>query len=132
MCLFLKNKPQALIADKDIICYKICEYYTKKAGKVFYTYYYGTFVALGRTYSSVIEINKDGEYSFEIEKALHSYCTFESAVIKLDSLVYHRHNSVAIIQCIIPMGSTYYIGNYDGPNDGYASNRLTYVELVKS
>lgn len=76
-------------------------------------------VEMGKTYTS--EIIKSGGGTI-IGKALHSFC-------KLDA--YKLQRAEIIAECIIPKGSVYYKGMFDY-DESYASDKLTYVKLLKS
>lgn len=73
-------------------------------------------IKIGKTYTSDLEKEDD-----RIEKGLHSFKSL--GVAKKFS-----HNK--IVKCIIPKGSTYYIGKF-GNFISYASDKLTYVEIIK-
>ena len=74
-------------------------------------------IEIGKTYNSKL-IKK---YEF-VHEGLHSYKTLDDAkkfsVIKICA------------ECIIPKGSKYYKGEFGGW-DAYASDKLTYVKLIK-
>lgn len=84
------------------------------------TPYYNAFIEMGKTYDSIINYDENCD---EIEQALHSF-KYEATAIDESS-----SNSV-IVRCLIPKGSTYYVGIFDDC-DSYASDRLTYVEIIK-
>ena len=134
MCLTLyKATCKPRVADKDIVCYKyLCKLLGYK--KLFNTPYRNACVSMGETYTSEIEFgilltenidNKSYEGSAwvgEIEKGLHSYGNFKHA--------YQNANYSAdrcVVKCVIPKGSTYYVGTFDSDVLSYASDKLTYV-----
>ena len=82
------------------------------------TYYRGFKVEIGETYTSDLE-KIDGT----IEKGLHTFKTMEDA----------KSVSYIVAKCIIPKGSKYYEGlfDHDASYASYASDRITYVEIVK-
>ncbi len=79
------------------------------------TFYQGFKVEMGETYTS--ELEKTGD---TIEKGLHSFETMKGAKLY----------SSTVAKCIIPKGSQYYEGMF-GSSVSYASDTLTYVEIVK-
>ena len=82
---------------------------------VYRTFYQGFKVKMGETYTSELEKIDD-----TIEKGLHSFETMEVA----------KSFSNIVAKCIIPKGSKYYEGLF-GCDASYASDRITYVEIVK-
>lgn len=87
----------------------------------FVTPYQGSVVTIGNTYSS--NLVKD-EYNY-IGKGLHSFCKRKDA---LESKVLRK----VVVKCIIPKGSTYYKGKFGFYEyDSYASDKITYVKIIK-
>lgn len=88
------------------------------------TPFQGAIVEVGNTYES--ELRVDVYYdNYEINKGLHSFeflndCQFYSK----DACNKH------VVKCVIPKGSEFYKGSFSGYS-GYASNKITYVEIVK-
>ena len=87
--------------------------------KVLCTPYQRFPIEIGETYES--DLIK--RYGNQIYKGLHSFGNLNEAIedAKLDCDI--------IVKCIIPKGSTYYIGKF---NDkvSYASNKLKYLEII--
>ena len=79
------------------------------------TFYQGFKVEMGETYTSELEKIDDS-----IEKGLHSFETMEGA----------KSVSYIVAKCIIPKGSRYYEGIFNR-DVSYASDKLTYIEIVK-
>jgi hypothetical protein len=125
MCLYINPDQQALIAKKDIVCYKIVEYETLNPQKTFQSFYQGKTVVLGRTYKSKINITQRNT----IIEALHSFTELRFAINFFNEKT-HFPYGCAILKCIIPLGSTYYVGKFYASNDGCASNMLTYIEVI--
>lgn len=129
MCL--EKISEKIVATEDIVCYKQCRQMRDKKliwnlKNIFrfkwildydYTYktpFYYMEVELGKTYTSVLQVDQDGT----INKGLHSYAN------KVDTGFY------ALIECVIPKGATYYKG-IGLREPGYASDKLRYVKLIK-
>ncbi len=81
----------------------------------FETIYRAFPVKLGKTYTSPLVRESYGQ----VEIGLHSY----KDILKCSNGV--------TIECIIPKGSKYYIGDFSR-DVSYASDRLTYVKVVKN
>ncbi len=89
---------------------------------IFYNYetpFRHCIINIGETYTSDIEIYENEQ----VTKALHSFR------YKKDALKVISHKEV-LVKCIIPKGSVYYFGKFD-EFDSYASNKLTYVKIIK-
>jgi len=77
-------------------------------------------VSLGEEYKSTILIDI---YKNTISKALHSF------KYKNDAMISCYDCGGVIVECIIPKGSTYYVGEFnDKPS--YASNKLKYIKII--
>ncbi len=126
MCLDISNSREKLIADKDITCYKVLVAKKYLFGLItkYRTPYYIAKVKLGRTYKSEISII-DECGSILIEKALHSF-KFKSQAEKEAS---EHMPTWKIVECTIPKGSEYYIGEFDY-YCSYASNKLKYGKII--
>jgi hypothetical protein len=72
-------------------------------------------VIIGETYTSELIKDEAGN----VHEGLHSFRSYKNL-----------SNSGIIAKCIIPKGSQYYEGKF-GKKISYASNKLTYVEIVK-
>ena len=81
------------------------------------TIYQNFTVKIGETYTSSLE--KIGDTVYE---GLHSYANIRDTLRSI-------FGDEVIARCIIPKGASYYKGTYNG-STSYASNALTYVELV--
>ena len=84
---------------------------------VYKTIYQDFTVKIGETYTSPLV-----KIYGTVYEGLHSYANIR------DTRRFSSEDEV-IAKCIIPKGASYYKGKYDG-STSYASNTLTYVELV--
>jgi len=73
-------------------------------------------VEIGKTYISDLDTETNN-----IEIGLHSFVHFNNLPAR---------NENVFVKCIIPKGSQYYKGKFDF-DDSYASDKLTYVEIIK-
>ena len=80
------------------------------------TYYQEVEVKIGETYSSTL--NKCWD---TVEQGLHSFGKLEDA----------KTFTSFVAKCIIPKGSRYYKGTFGDSYLSYASNKLTYVEIIE-
>lgn len=117
MCL-LTNNIHKYIAEKDIVCYKIVYLQGKKIISFWFDFLY----ELNRKYTTQVLqpiFTKKGNIC--IEKGFHSYRNLDIA--KGDvwlSLI----ESLAIVKCIVPKGSEYYINSKE-----MVSNQIIIVEI---
>ena len=84
---------------------------------VYTTIYQNFTVKIGETYTSSLE--KIGN---TVYKGLHSYANIRDTLRSI-------FGDEVIARCIIPKGAFYYKGTFDG-NTSYASDTLTYIELI--
>lgn len=124
MCLIIKKFSLKRIATSDIECYKFL--YINKEDYI-HTPYQMKEVHINETYESEIKLKNRFSPFFQTEghKGLHTFVDKEKAM----EYVWGKNRVLAI--CIIPKGSTFYIGNFQG-NRGYISNSLKYVEIVRN
>lgn len=137
MCLDLVKSSKERIAETDIICYKHVKYRKLSDGSVKYlTPYRGAEIEIGSTYESPIVVCCYYGTPSDIEIALHS---FRSKTSCLEDINEERHgndsnlldDSYVLVKCCIPQGSRYYVGRFSG-KICYASNKITYLEKIKS
>ena len=110
-----------LIAKRDIVCYKL--YRISDIPGVVEAPYRLTKHLVGKPQPQVeFSYSKHG-YRFDFSKLLveAGYHSFRNKDIKN---MFKDTSEYIIIKCIIPKGSTYYIGNHNGVRDGYVSNQL--------
>lgn len=119
MCLELKENAKLQIAKKDITCYKVIR---ESDDNNFLTPYCFFEVKIGETYTSELVILRGYVY-----EGLHSFKYLKGAREELKewNRKYYR-----IAKCIIPKGSSYYIGDFVN-GISYASDKLTYIEIIK-
>lgn len=84
----------------------------------------GKRVKIGSTYFSPISVKKG-----KIDQGLHSFKTFKAAKkAKINDSIFAQYS---IVKCIIPKGSTYYRGWFEG-KVSYASNTIKYIEIIEN
>lgn len=131
MCLDINKFSRAKIAKEDITCYKWVFVHVLSASKKekiydYVTPFFYSHIKIGETYNSILEVrNKYNPlYRTEIHSGLHSYADFHTPMSK-------KWGYSVIIKCIIPKGSKYYVGKFDG-DKGYASDSLKYVKILET
>ena len=73
-------------------------------------------VKIGKTYKSELISEKN-----TVNIGLHSYIEKQK-----------KYNNIyKLVQCVIPKGSNYFIGDYEGRRDSIASDTLKYVKIVE-
>lgn len=142
MCLWIKDK-KALIAEKDIVCYKKLEELKRANGEIAYyitPYMFSSvdtdmvsgkkpFKAKCIGYGGAHRRRKGAsdkhpEYNYTIESGyIHTYQGFKAAC---DGLYESEH----IFECIIPKGTKYYAGIFDGGAPSYASKEIVFKGLA--
>lgn len=126
MCLDLKRFAIRRKASKDITVYKFLEVESTDWALIHYTTPYKHVpILIGETYTS--RLKKDGGF-FEkahIHEGLHSF-KHKSDAQYYASLFFDH----VVAECIIPAGSTYYIGEFGGISS-YASDKLKYIKIIE-
>ena len=124
MCTFITKDSLPQVATKDIECWKFVEI----LGDKYYTPYRGTLIKIGKSYNSSIHV----EYDL-ISIGLHSYILKEKLVERMKKFGWYKAGH-KIVRCIIPKGSTYYVGGSHIPMNEelniYVSNTIKYIEIV--
>jgi hypothetical protein len=116
----IEPKIKPLIAKRDIVCYKL--YHLSDIPGVVISPFRNTMHIIGKEQPPVEITHKvvtwlDELTQIIIECGYHSY-------IKNDGYQYYPTDHV-VKKCIIPKGSTYYIGNQHGQvRNAYVSNQL--------
>lgn len=133
MCLILEKDYKAQVAKKDIECYKL--FNIVYAGKLYKSLYKGMEYELGKEYKSGFTFSgivkhpcNEGifqELVPTVEMGLHSYAEIPSYG-GYSKFILSR---LACCRCIIPKGSTYYVGKFDNVAS-YASNCIKVIEEV--
>lgn len=91
--------------------------FTEETGN-FLTYYREASVKIGNTYISDLIVDEDG---VSIHKGLHSFVNMPDIKDFIKG---------TCVQCVIPKGSKYYIGRFDGEKLSYAADTLKYVKVI--
>lgn len=131
MCLAIRKEQEGQIAQEGIKCFKVLSKggATERAAGVYLTPYQETVVRLGESYGSDIEKGETSSFGeVYIHKALHSFVSYEGALVDLHD--FPNCYDMVIVECFIPKGAIYYLGNFNELNDSYASNALTYTNTV--
>lgn len=102
-----------IVNDKEVIGSEI-------RVDVLCTPYQRVFIEIGETYTSELIITSNG-----VNDGLHSFLNLKSAI-----KIFRNDSDCLFVKCIIPSGSHYYKGVYNG-FVSYASDTLKYVEVVE-
>lgn len=123
MCLTAKWYSRPKTAKEDIICYKYLEESYFKESLV--TPYMNWPIVIGETYTATFGITKKGFFGkVVINAGLHSF-------VNLKDVKDEGSYGSILVKCIIPKGAKYYFGKFKYVLDTYASDKLTYVEIIK-
>ena len=133
MCLdLIKHSPKPFVAETDIVCYKFMR---KLSRKQYQTPFQCMEILIGEKYSinemrvrklfTDDEINTaavpDDTYVGSVHDGFHSLPSIKTAYY--ETLMFSRRR---VVKCVIPKGSTYFIGDFNG-DISYASNNIVYV-----
>ena len=137
MCLDLARKYTKRVAETDICVYK--HLMLSSDNQTLLTTYQLSTVVIGEAYESKIKVNKklsiySGADACDfITEGLHSFKSLKSAIedAKLCAVFDSNgtYDSYKIVRCVIPQGSSYYIGKFAN-KIAYVSNKLIYTGVV--
>lgn len=147
------------VADADIVCYKVVlcarsykewlvrNGYSAEAEDVAYSAeaedvaymapYQHTPYEIGKEYKSILSVDmfgsKDSDELFGVEAGLHTFIELDDAegerIYFLN--LYDGAVNVAIVECRIPQGSTYYRGEFGTEIGSFASDTLVLDKVIK-
>lgn len=122
MCLSIyeNEKPEGKVATKDIICYKVLEVEGEGMSSArAISPYQGFHYEFGKRYdtTAVVEGN---EGHWTIDEGFHSLVDLDSAKTEEDSWSDDHYIFVAVI----PKGTRYWKGDFNGDGDSFASDSL--------
>lgn len=135
MKIYTDNFPEVpipFVAKEDIVAYKYC--YLEKDGRLVAPFF-KTYYELGKELSAEFgRIRTCSTWdAHEVEKGLNTMC--EKSQIAYDTLVWLRNNDldagVAVIKCIIPKGTKYFIGTWRD-DKAYVSEKLIPIEIAET
>ena len=123
MCLTIEKGQKALIAEEDIIVYKLVEEFEGR----YRSFYQLNPIELGEMYLSNIKVIKSGskEDGWKITEGLHAYTTLELATSHIHILLCTWGYNAHIIKCIVPIRSRYYI-----TGEQIASDMIKYTKEI--
>lgn len=130
MCLLTTHK-KPKIANEDIVCYKI---YIEDNNKLYSLFMKAEAPLIGEIETSGLSSPfYRGGHTFEVERGFHSFsylkdikCYLEN-IIRCDSYFLLKIK-YSIFKCVIPKGSLYYKGYFDGYYS-YCSENIKLIEV---
>lgn len=133
--IYTDNYPEEAIpfvAKEDIVAYKYC--YLEKDGRLvapFFKTYYEFGKELSAEFGRIYHCSTRDAY--EVEKGLNTMRG--KSQIACDTLIWLRNNEldagVAVVKCIIPKGTRYFIGSWCDDN-AYVSEKLIPIEIAET
>ncbi len=133
MCLIVnKENRNAKVAENDIICYKLMYGYKDDISngiRIITPYqlkelpFNETIVAEGRATKHTDE--DDANQKLIGQGVIHSYSTLDGAV---DDMLNFGGGNI-VFKAIIPKGTKYYVGNFDG-TPAYGSKKLIITDMI--
>lgn len=125
MCLTIKKGQRFLIVKTDIVCYKVLMERESELS----TFFRHEIIKLKNTYYSKLSRHYFRYTDPIIEEALHSFVDYNSVKLFKVNQWTNPLQRVKIAKCIVPKGSKYIKGFFQ-KYEGYASDCLTYLEIV--
>ena len=123
MCWSSKYPPIRRSASTSLIVYKVVTYIDSSECRALYHWFKYVYKRVYRDPGS-LKIKE----SREIYRGFHSYATIDRALQKYkDAITYHL-GKVALVECMIPIGSIY----YKNENDEIVSNGIFINRILKT
>lgn len=130
MCLSGLQSDKPLIADVDIICYKmlkvkpIFKIFGYDFGKQYLSPFHLMKYKIGKTYTSRLVVLEDCfDYRvYVVEDGLHTFADKDEAK-------QHVNDGEVLVKCMIPKGSKYFFGHF-GISQSLASEKLTVIKIM--
>ena len=154
---FSQSTPDPLVAEEDIICYKVLEVKMEETGvKLYHAPYYPYTYGKNEVYTEKAFVKTQLYYNerkvtwdpwelrgyIMVDYGFHTFHSMETAV--MEYLYWKRRNrcfgdcnrEYCIMKCVIPKGSRYYRGftaqTEKGDQVGYCSESIKLIEVMLS
>lgn len=129
MCLIIKNKPEKLIASKNIIIYKVLR--VTRITNSLYSPYLNFKYELNKLYKlkgRIYPFFNNYHRNYIINEAFHSFTSKSAALIEKRSQCSYSGSRI-IYKGIIPKGSVYYKGKF-ASFSSIASNQIIIKDII--
>jgi len=123
MCLITKLE-QPIVAEKPITCYKVLWHVGDKLFSLYHSEFEWKMDKVHFTTLQEGEKLEDGRGT--VNQGFHSYKDLQSALIVMARTFY----PCLAVECIIPEGAKYYVGEDGDKRDGYASEKLKPIKVM--
>lgn len=152
---FSQSTPDPLVAEEDIICYKVLEVKTEETGvKLYHSPYYPYTYGKNEVYTEKDFVKTQIYYNerkptwdpwesrgyITVNYGFHTFYSMELALTEYlywqrRNRCFHSHRSdYCIMKCVIPKGSRYYRGftvqTEKGDQVGYCSESIKLIEVM--
>lgn len=128
MCWSSRCCPIKRGAQTLIIVYKVVTYIDSSECCSLYQWFKYTYKRVYR-YPSPLEIRESRDmYGWEIHRGFHSYATMGRALREYEDAIKYNYGEVALVECIIPIGSVFYKNN----DDEIVSNGIIIGRILKT
>lgn len=128
MCWSSRYCPIKRGAQNPIIVYKVVTYINSSECRSLYTYFNYIYKRVYR-YPGSLEIKESRYmYRWEIYRGFHSYATMNRALREYEDAIKYSYGKVALVECIIPIGSIF----YKNVDDEIVSNGIFINRILKT
>lgn len=129
MCWSSKYPPIRRSAPTSLIVYKVVTYIdSSECRALYHCWFKYVYKRVYRDPGSLEIRKRNNMYRWEIYRGFHSYATIDRALQKYkDAITYHL-GKVALVECMIPIGSIY----YKNENDEIVSNGIFINRILKT
>lgn len=129
MCWSSKYPPIKRNAQNHIIVYKVVTYLdSSECRSLYYQWFKYVYKRVYRDPDS-LEIKESRDmYGWKIYRGFHSYATMDRALREYGDAITYNYGKVALVECMIPIGSIY----YKNVNDEIVSNGIFINRILKT
>lgn len=128
MCWSSRYCPIKRGAQNLIIVYKVVTYINSSECRSLYTWFKYVYKRVYRDPDSLEIKERRDIYRWEIYRGFHSYATMGRALREYEDAITYNYGRVALVECMIPIGSIY----YKNVNDEIVSNGIFIDRILKT
>lgn len=128
MCWTSRYIPIKRTTTDFLIVYKVVTYINSSECRSLYTYFDYIYKRVYKEPTNPEIRESKSLYRWEIYRGFHSYATMNRALREYEDAINHSYGEVTLVECIIPIGSTF----YKNEKDEIVSNGIIINRILKT
>nr|DAG90886.1 MAG TPA: hypothetical protein [Crassvirales sp.] len=128
MCWSSRYYPRKIGVQNPLIVYKVVTYIDSSRCRSLYTYFNYIYKRVYKEPTNPEIRESKSLYRWEIYRGFHSYATMDRALREYEDAIKHCYGKVALVECIIPIGSIF----YKNEKDEIVSNGIIINRILKT